>query len=210
MRKSIAAIFVLLLAGCSGGGVMAEAECLTADWQAIGYEDGAKGYGPDQLGPRREACAEYGVAPDFEAYMNGRERGLAWYCRPQNGFETGNRGYRYSGVCPAHLEGDFVAAHADGFGLYQRRVAMQNAARRLDNSRNRSQELEFVLADRATDLVSPGLSAADRTALAIEIKNLTREKVELEQAIPQLEAEYASARQEYDAWLDRISGRLSS
>jgi len=211
MRRVFAMTFVLALAGCGGGGAMEEAECLTADWRAIGYEDGAQGYGPEQLAVRRKACAEYGVAANFEAYMAGREEGLLYYCRPQNGYNVGNSGYRYEGVCPPHMESAFAAAHADGFGLYQRRVRMQNIGKRLSYSRQRSQELEFELADRTLSMAtpSPDLTAADVATRAIELKQLAQEKIELGQAIKQLESDYAQAQYDYEAWRSQISGRYS-
>ncbi|MDH3241626.1 MAG: DUF2799 domain-containing protein [Alphaproteobacteria bacterium] len=211
MRRVFGMMFVLALAGCGGGSGMQEAECLTADWRAVGYEDGAQGYGPQQLTVRRKACAEYGVAPDFNAYMAGREEGLLYYCRPQNGYNVGNSGYRYSGQCPPHMEPAFVAAHADGFGLYQRRARMQNIGKRLSYSRQRSQELEYELADRTMAMATPvtGLTAADMAARAIELKQLAQEKVEIEQAIQQLEIDYSAAQYDYEAYRDQISGRYS-
>ncbi len=210
MRRIFAMTFVLALAGC-GGGAMEEAECLTADWRALGYEDGAQGYGPQQLTVRRKACAEYGIAPDFDAYMAGREEGLVYYCRPQNGYNVGNSGYRYGGQCPPHLEPAFVAAHADGFGLYQRRARMQNLGKQLSYSRQRSQELEYELANRTLALAtpSPELTPEDVANRAIELKQLTMEKVQLQDTIKQLEIDYAAAQYEYETYRAQISGRYS-
>ncbi len=209
MRRLTATIFLFALAGCSSG-AMEATECQTADWRAIGYEDGARGYGPNYFGTRRKACAEHGIAANFDAYMAGRDQGLAYYCRPQNGYNVGIQGYRYSGVCPPALEGAFLSAHADGFGLYQRHAAMQNISKRLNYSRQRAQELEFIMADKSAQLVSPGLLAADRVAIGIELKQLTQEKIELEEAIPQLEADYSAARYEYEEYRARVAGRYAS
>jgi len=210
MRRVFATMVVLALAGC-GGGAMKEAECMTADWRGLGYEDGAQGYGPEQLSVRRKACAEYGVAPDFGAYMAGREEGLAYYCRPQNGYNVGNSGYRYGGQCPPDLEPAFVAAHTDGFGLYQRRARVNNISRQLASSRQRSQEIEYELAERTLAIANPApeLTVADVAARAIELKQLTQEKIELEQAIKQLEIDYQAAQQDYDDYRASISGRYS-
>jgi len=206
MRRAFAMTVLLALAGC-GGGAMQEAECTTADWRAVGYEDGAQGYGPEQLAVRRKACAEFGVAPNFDAYMAGREEGLAYYCRPQNGYNVGNSGYRYGGQCPAHLERDFVAAHSDGFGLYQRRTRVQNISKRLAYSRQRSQEIEYELADLTVSVATSGLDVATVATRAIEIKQLTEEKIELQGAIRQLEIDYQAAQADYDGYYARISGR---
>ncbi|UCH72709.1 MAG: DUF2799 domain-containing protein [Rhodospirillales bacterium] len=210
MRRVFPMLCVLALAGC-GGGAMKEAECMTADWRSLGYEDGAQGYGPEQLTVRRKACAEYGVAPDFQAYMAGRDEGLGYYCRPQNGYNVGNRGYRYGGQCPAHLEPAFVAAHTDGFGLYERRVRMQNIGKRLNYSRQRSQELEYTLAENTLAIANPTpeMTAADVAARVIELKQLTQEKVELEQSIRQLEIDYQAAQQDYEFYRSQMAGRYA-
>lgn len=209
MRRVIAVLFLAALAGCSSKG-MQEEECLTADWRAVGYEDGAQGYGPQYFGVRRKECAEHGVAADFDAYMGGREEGLAHYCRPQNGYRAGVAGYAYEGVCPPEVEAAFMAAHADGFGLYQRRVAMQNIGKRLRYSRQRAQEIEYELVDKGGMMVNPALTVADRTALAIELKNLAQEKAGLERAIPQLENDHAAAQAEYESYRSEMAGRYAS
>lgn len=208
MRRVLATLVFAALAGCASSG-MEESECLTADWRAIGYEDGARGLGPQHFGVRRKACAEHGVAAGFDAYMAGREEGLAHYCRPRNGWRMGVAGRAYEGVCPPAAEAAFLAAHADGYGLYERRVALRDVADRLNDSRARARELEFVLADRAGLVASPGLTAADRAALIVEIKQLTEEKLELERAIPLLEEDYAAARYEYDDYRARVAPRYS-
>lgn len=210
MRWMFALAVALALAGC-GGGAMKEAECTTADWRALGYEDGAQGNGPGQFSVRRKACAEHGVTADFDAYMRGREEGLVYYCRPLNGYNVGNSGYRYDGVCPPDLEPAFVAAHADGFGLYQRRARMQSIGRRLSESRQRSQELEYLLADRMLSMADPSadVTEAEVAARAIELKQLAQEKIELEATISNLEADYDTARHDYESYRDEIAGRYS-
>ncbi len=67
-------------------------ECMTSDWSAIGYEDGAHGYTMDRMGKHRKACAKHGVTPDLTAYQNGRDRGLVEYCQPGRGFSKASMG----------------------------------------------------------------------------------------------------------------------
>ncbi|MCA8888951.1 MAG: DUF2799 domain-containing protein, partial [Parvularculaceae bacterium] len=72
---------------------MSKEECRLADWQAIGYEDGARGAPVSAISARREICAKKAnVAPDMDAYLVGRAQGLEIFCRPSNGFELGARG----------------------------------------------------------------------------------------------------------------------
>src|SRR5262245_18372320 len=72
------------LGGCASRG-MAKEECVSADWQTIGYEDGLRGLPPDRIGAHRVACAKYQVSPNLVAYTEGRQLGLREYCQPKNG-----------------------------------------------------------------------------------------------------------------------------
>ena len=90
-----------------------------------------------------------------------------------------------------------------------RRARMQNIGKRLSNSRQRSQEIEYQLAESTLSLASPTpeMTAADVTARAIELKQLAQEKVELQQAIRQLEIDYSVAQQDYNDYRASIAGR---
>ena len=104
MRIVASIIFLALLGGCAGG--LSKDECLYADWQAIGYEDGARGAPASAVSSHRQACAKKaGVTPDMTAYLTGRDEGLREYCKPSNGFAVGSRGARYYGVCTGPLCG---------------------------------------------------------------------------------------------------------
>ena len=194
-----------ILAGCASG--MDSAECVTADWQAIGYEDGSRGRGANSIASRRKACAEHGVTSDFEAYMAGRDRGLAQYCRPQNGYRLGTRGVRYSGVCPVGQEPAFQTAHTEGYGLYQRRMTVSKVAKQLRNRKRRANKIEHELVETTAQLVSAGLQVSKRAAMGVRIKQLADEKAEVELAIQQLEYEYATAKQEYEEYRIRVALR---
>lgn len=206
MRQILAVTALLVLAGCSATS-MSKAECKTADWRGIGYEDGAKGRSSDTFGARRKSCAEHGVAANFDAYLGGHEQGLAVFCRPQNGYRLGSKGYRYSGACPGHLEQEFRTAHADGYGLYERRKARDGIARELRHSKRRAGHVEDELIKNTARLASPVMSPAQRTNLAIDIKNLAEEKVKLQQHIQQLEHDHAVASEDYEAYRSQVASR---
>jgi hypothetical protein len=195
MRRFFATILLFALGGCAG---MDAEECRTADWRAIGYEDGVQGRGAASFGTHRKACAGHGVTADLDAYLGGRGEGLVHFCRPQNGYALGVQGNPYAGVCPIALEAAFLAAHTEGYGLYQRQAALEHLGKRLHHSRRRAEEIEYLLADRTALLISPDLAAAARASVAIELKQLAQEKVRVEQSIDQLEYEYAAAEEEYE------------
>jgi hypothetical protein len=186
---------------------MDQAECRTADWRAIGYEDGSQGRRATALGERRRNCAGHGVTPDFAAYMDGHGQGIAEFCRPQNGYRLGTSGYRYGGMCPAGLEDAFLAAHADGFGLYQRRATVKRLSKLIARKRNRSKTIEHLMARKTAALVSPATLPSQRFTIGIELKQLTEERVEIERLIGQLETDLAQARQDYRVYHESLAHR---
>ena len=197
-------ILLFAIAGCAG---MDAEECATADWRAIGYEDGAQGQGAAYFGTHRKACAGHGVMADFDAYLAGRAAGVAHFCRPQNGYRLGLQGEPYAGICPAELEGAFLAAHADGYGLYERGAALDHIRRRLHHSQERAQRIEYRLAESTALLISPALAPTERATVVVELKQLTEEKIDLEQSIGDLEHDYAAAALEYENYRKQVAGQ---
>lgn len=138
---------------------MNKEECLYADWQENGYNDGSAGAGRDTLQARREACEKHGIIPDEEAYLQGYEDGLEEFCTSENGYDKGRRGYNYKGVCPSWLEGSFLIGYNEGRAIYElesRLAEYQNAiaqrAQQLDNIAYQNYRDENILASKkATD-----------------------------------------------------------
>ncbi|MDH3701899.1 MAG: DUF2799 domain-containing protein [Alphaproteobacteria bacterium] len=199
-------LLALALSGCAGSS-MGKAECQTADWKAVGYEDGAKGYGADRFGKRRKACAEHGVAANFDAYRAGQAEGIVVYCQPRNGYQLGTRGYRYAIDCPTHLAGTFQTANNDGFGLYERRVARDNIGKQLRYNQQRTKQIEHLIARKTAKLVSPRVRPDHRMSLVVELKQLGEEKVQVEQSISQLENDYADASRVYEGYRNSVANR---
>lgn len=135
------AALVLLQAGCAS---MTEGECLVGDWSRVGYQDGAAGHPVSRLSDHRQACAAYGVSPDADAWMAGRERGLAEvYCTPYRGFETGRTGREYHGVCPPGLARGFLVGYDDGMRVHaatEHRDDIRADVRRFDHQLDEIQE----------------------------------------------------------------------
>jgi hypothetical protein len=197
-------ILLFAIAGCAG---MDAEECATADWRAIGYEDGVQGQSAAYFGTHRKACAGHGVRVDFDAYLAGRAAGVAHFCRPQNGYQLGLQGEPDAGICPAELEGAFLAAHADGYGLYERGAALDHIRRRLHHSQERARRLEYRLAESTALLISPALAPTERATVVVELKQLTEEKIDLEQSIGDLEHDYAAAALEYENYRKQVVGQ---
>ena len=179
LRSAIAALLIgaFAAAGCAS---LTPQECLSADWQAIGYEDGAAGRGLDTLGKHRRACAEVGVTPDLAAYEAGRQRGLRTFCRPENAYRLGREGYAYAGVCPEDLEPDFMYALNEG--LFVHRLETDVAATESeiawvdDAIAEHAQEIDE--AERA--LARDELADGERRRLRQSIRGLARRIGQLE------------------------------
>ena len=78
-QRAAVFLFILIVSGCA---TLNEEECLTANWQIIGLEDGSEGHLETYLGKHREACAKYGVTPDLEQYRIGHAEGVQSFCTP--------------------------------------------------------------------------------------------------------------------------------
>jgi len=200
---ALGATALLALAGCAGS--MNAKECQSADWRAIGFEDGAKGRDAAYIGNRRKACGEHGVAIDFAAWQGGRAEGLAQFCRPLTGYRLGSRGYAYRGVCPPDLEPSFLSAHADGYGLYERRLAVQRLRKELNRTRKQLADTEHGIADATALLVTPRVSPQQRADTAVTLKQLVTDRVRLEDSIPLIEEDLARAEHDYESYRRRFS-----
>ena len=189
---------------------MSPQACLAADWQAIGYEDGADGKSAGRFGRHREACAEHGITADFAAYRFGHDEGAAFFCRPYNGYRLGTQGYRYGGICPSALEPAFLDAHADGYELYTLQTNLRQIGKQLDRTKQRADELEHIIANISAHLIAPKLAVTERAALAVDLKQFAEERGEVEVSIRHLEEDHAAAEHEYAAYRSRTADRYGN
>ena len=179
---------------------MSADECVTSDWHAIGYEDGARGYTADQLGNRRKACAKHGVTPDFEAYQSGRERGLRQYCQPSRGFSLGAGGSRYNGVCPADMEADFVDAYNSGHQLYTLRSRVSTATNQINAKERELERVNDKIRAAEAKLISSETSIEDRVLVLADLKELSERTGELDAEIAELIEDRAVYQQQLAAY----------
>lgn len=149
-----------IVGGCAS---LSENECLTADWESIGYRDGSRGYDAGRIGTHGEACAEHGIKADRQLYEEGRLRGLELFCTGENGVRLGRQGYSYSGVCPLSMEGTFMRGFQFG--------------RELRNIDMRMQELRAEVYKVQAELKreEPPLADRDRDYLLHRLRDLERE-----------------------------------
>lgn len=204
MRFVLLAGSCLMLAGCAS---MSKTECLYADWGAIGFEDGANGAPASAVGSRRQACAKAGVTPDMNAYLAGRDRGLAEYCTPAKGFAAGESGHAYAGVCGRHNEASFLENYRAGARLYTLRDRVHGASHALLGATNDLNAIQHEIAETSIDLIRSDVSAVDRAAMVVELTQLTKEGERVERAIPALRMDVLAAEADLDAYEAELASR---
>lgn len=163
-------LLLALLAGCAS---LDKDECRTADWYAIGLEDGARGRTLERLGDHRRACAEHGVTPHTERYLSGRQEGLKSFCTYERGYSQGRAGQGYAGACPKEIAGSFLAG-------YQRGRELHELNRRLDEARK---EIARIKAAITAGIPNPRSRAMELERLEAH----TREAEQLEAQIRSLQ-----------------------
>ncbi|MDJ0669329.1 MAG: DUF2799 domain-containing protein [Desulfobacterales bacterium] len=165
----LAAISLLLFQGCA---TLSEDECLTADWRTIGFEDGARGISSRNISKHREACAEYGITPDFAIYRAGHREGLREYCVPTQGFALGRSGKRYNNICPPNLEPGFLAAYGDGQAVYNLQQDLNRLQGDIRRARGEQEALQRDIESNEAMIVSDTTSRHLRRELMVQNRKL--------------------------------------
>ena len=197
LRNGIAVVALAVLSGCAS---MSGDECMTSDWQTVGYEDGFRGYTGDRIGKYRKACSKHGVTPNLTDYMAGRERGLVEYCQPGRGFSVGSRGGRYNGVCSANQEGDFLDAYNVGYQLYTLRASVSRADSAIASKESELRHVEESIDANEAALISDETTSEERLVLLTELKNLSERVGQLETGIRALYEERARHQVELERY----------
>ena len=195
-------IIGLSLSGCAS---MDLAECQTADWETIGYQDGAAGRPSEDISRHRKACAQHGVTPLLASYLDGWSDGVERYCVPQNGFNAGSAGRQYAGVCPAELEEDFLIAYSDGKQLNMFESNVQQISYRISRDLDRIERITKSIEKKEAKLVTADGTAAERVQLLADLRDLTEEKGQLEKSVLDLEHEHGRAEVELEHYRSDIA-----
>ena len=134
---------VLLAVSIAGGcATMSESECINADWREVGRNDGLEGRRQTQLARHYDACVKYGITPDREQYMEGRESGLAVYCTQDSGYWEGRNGAGYQRVCPANSEAAFLAGYRAGQSVFDAIEKVRSVRAEMASAKDRIGSLE--------------------------------------------------------------------
>jgi hypothetical protein len=179
---------------------MSSDECATSDWQAIGFEDGSRGYSADRLGNHRKACAKHGVTPDFQAYQAGHDQGLNSFCQPSRGFSLGSNGGSYNGVCATHREGDFVDAYNSGYHLYNLRSRVNSANSQINYKQRELDNNQKLMTEKEVALILPDTLTEERIRIIADLKDLSEDNGQLEAEIDQLIHDRAKHEHELESY----------
>ena len=193
-----------LLAFLPGCASMSKDECLTVDWQTVGFEDGAAGRPADHIAQHRKACAKHGVTPDLRAYQAGREQGLREYCQPQNGYRIGERGGEYAGSCPADLAPAFEAAWHDGFELHQRQARVNQATNDVAHLRAELQRAEDDMIAASALILSHDADKPAKAQALVDVQRLAELQGSLKSQIRQREQDRAHFQRDLDEYLASV------
>jgi hypothetical protein len=166
--------------GCAGDRKAAQANCPKLDWYEIGRRDGTEGRPSNQADARVRDCGSAGTAVDSEAYVNGRNAGLTEYCTAAAGLEAGRTGQTYRGVCPEHLEKEFLQGYEAGgriLALEEEQLALSKRIDQIFRSLN-----------------SPVLSQTERPGLRLRMDELSRRRARLGEEISTAEKDANTTR----------------
>jgi hypothetical protein len=200
---------VMALSGCATGPIMDVAQCQTADWRQIGYQDGANGHDPSRFVARDQACMTAGFASDQGKYQEGFGEGVRVYCTPSNGFRVAMNGQSYSGQCPADLDQSFRTAYSDGRIVYEATSALRAAESALNSLRSDRDRVESKLAQNEAGFAA-SQTDAERERHRNEIFRFRSERNRIEDRIRDQERELRWRSQEVSRLRFQISSPYGS
>lgn len=139
MTRLFLLLCVLALGSCA---TLSEDECRAGDWRSIGFEDGAAGRDAAFISRHRGACAAFGLSPDLNAWLAGRQSGLQQYCTPANAYAIGQRGGSVNPVCPVGAAQEMGPAFQQGQLWYTLGQEISDVERELDEARTALADLD--------------------------------------------------------------------
>lgn len=174
MKNTLLAMLICLfsLTGCAS---LSQEECQTGDWHGIGYRDGLQGKRESYLAEHQQACSEYQVSLNLEQYLEGREKGLYSYCKPENATRLGRSGASYHYVCPKKTEAKFLSHYQAGREYYLQQQKVRSIEREIAQYHRQVKEVTKKITQKEVRLVSEGMSTSERQQLLKEIRALESE-----------------------------------
>lgn len=176
-------LYALMLTGCA---TLSKDECLYANWEAIGMEDGARGRDLSYLSRHRQACAKHGVSPDIHLYRIGYSAGLKQFCTPERGFSLGLNGSRYSGICPDDLETEFLPAYRQGYAIHQADQQVKKITAKISDQDSYLADINAEIKEAKAHIITSNTPEKERAKLLKNLDILRHEKEETRHEIYRL------------------------
>jgi hypothetical protein len=175
-------------------------ECVTADWQAVGYEDGSRGYNSSRFSSHRKACAKHGVTADFPTYKKGYDQGVRSYCTPERGYSLGKKNKALPNICPSDLIASVRRGYDLGHDLYLEKKERQDEITELNKAiagiddeievlREELDEHKEYLKLAEDGLKDPNVKTSERLIFYTQRAQMRKLIVEKRQEIDLIEAE---------------------
>lgn len=167
LGRVLAALAALAtLQGCAS---LSKSECLSANWEDVGFRDGANGRPEEYVIQHAKACSKVNVVPDRGAWLHGREQGLERFCVPYRAYQIGERGGGFdAGICRNFDQDRLVSAYERG--------------REVNRLGNELAYLDSEIHDIRHELERDDLGKDTRVALAFRLGQLVHERNDLERA----------------------------
>lgn len=188
-------VITLFLSNCAN---MNKSDCLTADWQLIGFEDGSFGNNQSHISQHRKDCSEHGVSPDLSAYRKGHDQGSKVFCTTHNGFTRGRQGKNYGRNCPEQFEAAFLTGFTDGQHLYGLKKILNQRTADLEGAYKELDWLEHIIAEKNEFMIADGLNRNQRMAVRDEIVQHQEQQEDLYNALYELKQEFENALLAYE------------
>jgi len=193
----LSVVLVLLLSACAS---MNEEECLSANWNMIGLEDGARGASINTLSQHRKACAKVGVVPDRSQYEAGHAEGMERFCNYDNGYSLGDSGAKINLECPQSAQ-SFVAGYEKGLRVHRAREQLNIANRAIAKTQSDIESLSIDISALEAELVDGLGDRHSRREALINLEQLQEElQVQTEDLVHQQYRQQRAQRQ-YDRLL---------
>ena len=172
---------------------MSSAECQYQDWNAKGLVDGMQGKTMEQYLRYVRACDKHGFLPNREDYMKGREQGLQHFCTRENGFEYGEGGRDYAGVCPADIEHRFLSAYNVGREMFDAWDEVRYIESVISSNERQIARLDDEVQDLEKEIVDSKEDATSRQKKLDQIKRRAATIGALTQEIYEQQSKRAAA-----------------
>ncbi len=163
---------VLGIAGCA---TLDKENCLSADWQLIGFNDGVEGRDAGRLEQHRDACSDYGVVPQMDQYLLGYDRGVRRYCTAVNGYREARAGKPLNAVCSGEQQQEFTRGFELGTEAHQQLARLESARHELSILTSEQRADVRDRNDKREQLIMDGISSDTRAFLLSEINDLDHE-----------------------------------